>query len=673
MMRACHNTETRNRRFARPAAAALLAMAVLLPGAGAADASRLLPIPCLSGFVTDTGGNPVDDADLDFTDSFTGQRLITPGDNTDASGFYNVCVLPGTYDVSFAPPAGSRLMGKLVPMVPLTSDPGLELDVQLEFGTVVSGLVSGSDGLPVGDVDVDVDRVGGGRIYTPDDNSDLVTGAWRVVVPDDLYRFRFEPPLGSRWRGAEVDSVLVDGDTPLDITLVEGVLLSGQVTAADAGAFFDVDIDLRRSDTGAKVFLANNTTDVDGYYVVAAPTGVFELRIEPPRGSHYVAALVSDYVIAGDQVFDQALEPGLLLTVAVRDEAGRPIAGADIDVKIADTGAKVFTPHDRTDADGLAPAALPAGTYTVQVDPPVGTIFDRVVVEGVTVTADGVVEVVLPEVPRASATGRVLDERGDGLADIVFDPRLRPGGSQVYIPEDATAADGSFDLALPIGDYDVMVVPARGRRLAGVRLDAVPARQDSSWGDIVLEDAFLVDVTVRDALGRAVAGADLDVFEAAGEAVFTPWDTTDEQGVAQLALPPGTYRLVATPPAGADLAAGAVEDVLVAADAAVDIDLTAASGETPGPLTLLPNHPNPFNAGTTVTYALAQAATVSVDVYDVRGRLVRPLESGYREAGAHDVPWDGAAADGRPAPAGAYIVRITTDVGSATRLMALVR
>lgn len=673
MMRQRPVSVSRARSARRPAAALLLALGILLPWSDSADASRLLPIPCLSGFVTDAGGNPVDDADLDFTDSFTGQRLVTPGDNTDESGFYNVCVLPGTYDVSFAPPAGSRLMGKLVPMVPLTADPGLELDVQLEFGTVVSGLVSGSDGLPVGDVDVDVDRVGGGRIYTPDDNSDLVTGAWRVVVPDDLYRFRFEPPLGSRWRGAEVDSVLVDGDTPLDVTLVEGVLLSGHVTATDADAFAGVDIDLRRSDTGAKVFLANNTTDVDGHYVVAAPTGAFELRFEPPRGSRYVAALVSGYEVAGDQVFDQALEPGLLLTVAVRDEAGQPIARADIDVKIADTGAKVFTPHDRTDDDGLAPAALPAGTYTVQVDPPVGTIFDRVVVTDVTVTADRTIEVVLPEVPRVSAAGRVLDERGDGLADIRFDPRLRPGGGEVYIPDDATGADGSFDLALPVGDYDVMVVPAPGRRLAALRLDAVPARQDSTWGDIVLVDAFLVDVTVRDALGRAVAGADLDVWTSGGDAVFTPWDTTDEQGAAQLALPPGTYRVMATPPAGSDLAAGAVEDVVVTADTAVVVELTASGGQTPGPLTLLPNHPNPFNAGTTVTYALAQAATVSVDVYDVRGRLVATLESGHRDAGAHDVPWDGAATDGRPAPAGAYIVRITTDAGSATRLMALVR
>ena len=40
-------------------------------------------------------------ADLDFNISATGQRIVTPGDNTDASGFYAVCVLPNVYDVAY--------------------------------------------------------------------------------------------------------------------------------------------------------------------------------------------------------------------------------------------------------------------------------------------------------------------------------------------------------------------------------------------------------------------------------------------------------------------------------------------------------------------------------------------------------------------------------------------
>src|SRR3989304_5565287 len=71
-------------------------------------------IPCLTGIVKDAMGNPVANVDLDFIDPVTGVKLVTPGDNTDATGFYNVCVLPGTYHVTFAPAPGSHLLGKRI-------------------------------------------------------------------------------------------------------------------------------------------------------------------------------------------------------------------------------------------------------------------------------------------------------------------------------------------------------------------------------------------------------------------------------------------------------------------------------------------------------------------------------------------------------------------------------
>ncbi len=644
---------------------------VLLTVAGA---SRLVPIPCLSGFVTDTGGAPVAEADLDFTNSITGDRLVTPGDNTDGAGFYNVCVLPGIYDVSFAPPYGSHLMGKLVPAVDLRADQGLELDVTLEFGTVVSGEITDGSGLPVGEVDVDVDRVGGGRIYTPDDNSDPVTGVYRVVIPDGLHRFRFEPPPGSRLRGAEVDSVQVDGDRSLDVSLVEGVLLAGRVSETGGGGVLDVDVDLRHAETGAKIFVANNSTDENGDYEVAVPTGTVQLRFAPVRGSRHVAALIDDFTIGGDRDWNQDLPLGELVTLVVRDPAGDPVPGADVDIKIAATGAKIFTPHDRTDIEGMSPSAVPAGMYTIQIDPPVGTILDRLVLETVPVVADTTIVVVLAEVPRVSASGRVVDERGAGLAGIVFDPRLLPGGTGVYVPDDATDTDGYFDLALPTGDYDVAVVPPRGARLVGLAFSNVTARQDSVWGEITLDDGWLVTVTVQDDLGRPVVDADLDLVDTAtGETIYTPHDNTDATGQAIVALPAGTFRVLVEPPTGSDLQGHAVDDVVVGSDTEVSVTLARRSPGTPQPVTVLPNQPNPFNAGTTITYTISAAADVTVAVFDARGRRVVELESASRDAGTFTVAWDGRDARGSAAASGTYIAEVRSSLGTQTLKMALVR
>ncbi len=309
-------------------------------------------IPCLSGFVTDGNGNPVAGGDLDFTISATGERIITPGDNTDAFGFYTVCVLPNVYDIAFAPPPGTRLMGKLIPGVSLLVDPGLELDVTLDAGTVLSGVVRNEVGAPVGGVDLDVDRVSGGRIYTPGDTSDPVTGVYRVVVPNDLYRLRFEPPRGSRLRGLEVNSVTVAGDLVFDVTLENGLFVQGRVRDGGGQGIVDVDIDLRDYVTGEKIFLAFNTTDAAGDYIVSAPAGEYQLGFIPARTSHLIAEVVEPFAIAGDTGHDETLEAGVMVTVVVRDPAGGPVVDADLDVKDPTTGVKLYTPHDRADAQG---------------------------------------------------------------------------------------------------------------------------------------------------------------------------------------------------------------------------------------------------------------------------------------------------------------------------------
>jgi hypothetical protein len=52
--------------------------------------------------------------------------------------------------------------------------------------------------------------------------------------------------------------------------------------------------------------------------------------------------------------------------------------------------------------------------------------------------------------------------------------------------------------------------------------------------------------------------------------------------------------------------------------------------------------PNPFNASTTISYTLQAASQVSLNAYDVSGRLVSTLVDGWREAGSHQVTFDGS-------------------------------
>ena len=71
-------------------------------------------------------------------------------------------------------------------------------------------------------------------------------------------------------------------------------------------------------------------------------------------------------------------------------------------------------------------------------------------------------------------------------------------------------------------------------------------------------------------------------------------------------------------------------------------------------------HPNPFNPATTIAFELPRAGEVSLDIFDLQGRLVRRLldESPYA-AGSHKQVWDGRDASGRATSSGVYFYRFS--------------
>ena len=89
---------------------------------------------------------------------------------------------------------------------------------------------------------------------------------------------------------------------------------------------------------------------------------------------------------------------------------------------------------------------------------------------------------------------------------------------------------------------------------------------------------------------------------------------------------------------------------------------------------LLPNYPNPFNAGTAIRYVLPRTAKVHIVVYNALGQIMRTLVDEERSAGIEEVVWDGRDHYGQEAASGTYIVRLELAEGHVkTRQMTLVR
>ncbi len=60
----------------------------------------------------------------------------------------------------------------------------------------------------------------------------------------------------------------------------------------------------------------------------------------------------------------------------------------------------------------------------------------------------------------------------------------------------------------------------------------------------------------------------------------------------------------------------------------------------PGEFSLVQNHPNPFNATTTIKYSLPEESNVTIEIYDILGRKIETLISGIQPAGWHSVVWN---------------------------------
>jgi hypothetical protein len=92
------------------------------------------------------------------------------------------------------------------------------------------------------------------------------------------------------------------------------------------------------------------------------------------------------------------------------------------------------------------------------------------------------------------------------------------------------------------------------------------------------------------------------------------------------------------------------------------------------PLTLHQNKPNPFNPSTTISFYLPDQATVTLEVFDVSGRLVSRLIAGEgRGAGTHQVEWNGRDTRGGAVASGIYFYRLTAGKETVSKKAVLLR
>jgi len=111
----------------------------------------------------------------------------------------------------------------------------------------------------------------------------------------------------------------------------------------------------------------------------------------------------------------------------------------------------------------------------------------------------------------------------------------------------------------------------------------------------------------------------------------------------------------------------------VAGSQFVDVSSAADDENTPVVITaLLPNSPNPFNPDTTLHFSLGKdSQLVSLNIYNLKGQLVRSLVHDTLPSGQHKVVWNGLDENGKEVSSGVYLYRLQTPEYNKTRKMLL--
>ncbi|MGD1047895.1 MAG: T9SS type A sorting domain-containing protein [Candidatus Krumholzibacteriaceae bacterium] len=91
-------------------------------------------------------------------------------------------------------------------------------------------------------------------------------------------------------------------------------------------------------------------------------------------------------------------------------------------------------------------------------------------------------------------------------------------------------------------------------------------------------------------------------------------------------------------------------------------------------LTLMQNHPNPFNPSTMISYYMPASSVVTLDVYDSSGRLIaKLLDRAMEPKGTHSIEWQGVDSSGRTVSSGVYFYRLTSGKETISKKMVLLR
>jgi hypothetical protein len=103
------------------------------------------------------------------------------------------------------------------------------------------------------------------------------------------------------------------------------------------------------------------------------------------------------------------------------------------------------------------------------------------------------------------------------------------------------------------------------------------------------------------------------------------------------------------------------------------LGIESAENGLPKEFSLVGNYPNPFNPTTTIVYRLPARSEVTLEIFDMLGRLIKLLYNGTQNPGEYSRDWDGTDNTGVKVSSGVYFYKLKSSLYVCTKKMVLLK
>ena len=388
---------------------------------------------------------------------------------TDAAGIFTITGLTNNrFTINIIPPLGTYAPSQRRFQVNGITSTG---DISVLAGAAIQGTMLMPDNSPVINGNVNAYDIGGNKLYTPGDATNLL-GQFAITVPLGEIRLRTVTPSALNLVPQEQTIQIAGPFATGTLHLQAGLRVSGtfidQISGVPIGS---VRVTTTNGITGASVLQLTPLSSALGAFSLLLPIGSYDLTVEPPSGNAHVPKIIHGVLTAGTTLLGPVpLARAAFVSGTLSSPTG-PVAGADIDVYTAD-GLKLYSTTDSTAANGTFSLAVPLGSHRLTFQPPVATGLVSLRTAIIIVTANAnlgnlvVTQGIPVDISVTGANGPEVDANLD-----LLDPFT---GAPIVMTGDHSLADGTIHTIVPAGIWNLDLHARQGSLSAPFRLTGAP-------------------------------------------------------------------------------------------------------------------------------------------------------------------------------------------------------